>query len=310
MAISMMVPLVASALLGLFAPVIGRRLPPATAVRWLVAAMFVVTAALWYALAVIGLFALAHISLFADLGHYSKRLIGAGLPVPIGVAALSPLLLFGLMGAAFFRVVLGVRDLARAAIACRRMGPAVEGLVVVDQQEPDAYAVAGIRGRVVISTAMMQALPAEERRVLLAHEAAHLSKRHHLWIQAGQIAAAANPLLRPASRAINAMVERWADEIAAAEVGDRELAARALARAGLARSTSVRTTATAAALSAARHSVADRARALLAGPPPPRRAVVAVLTALMISVVGASAVTTVETVQQFRAAHTAYSTNH
>ena len=307
MAVTMAMPLLAGALLGLLAPWLGRRMPPPPAVRLLTASSYVVTAALWYALAVLGLLALAHIPLLGEIGRYSTKVIGSGLPVPIGLAALAPLLLCGLMIAALWRVVLGVRDLTRAAVTCRRMGPTVAGLVVVDRDEPDAYAVAGFRGRVVVSTGMMRALPADERRVLLAHEAAHLAKRHHLWLQAAQVVAAANPLLRPVPRAVGVAVERWADEIAAAEVADRALAARALARAGIARATATRTTATAGALAAARHSVADRARALLAGPPPRRRAAAGLLAALMVSAAGASAATTVETVQQFQAAHAAYS---
>src|SRR5215469_5578403 len=111
MASTMAVPLLASALLGFLAPWLARRLPPPTAVRLLTASSYVVTGALWYVLSVIGLLVLAHISLLADIGHYSTKVIGSGLPLPIGLAALAPLLLCGLMVAALCRVVLGVRDL-------------------------------------------------------------------------------------------------------------------------------------------------------------------------------------------------------
>ena len=63
------------------------------------------------------------------------------------------------------------RDLALAARTCRRLGPGAGGLVVVDDPAPDAYALPGLSGRVVVSTAMLRALPAAERRALLAHEA-------------------------------------------------------------------------------------------------------------------------------------------
>ena len=42
----------------------------------------------------------------------------------------------------------------------------------------------------------------EERAVLLAHEAAHLIGRHHLYLQVAELAAAANPLLRPAASSL------------------------------------------------------------------------------------------------------------
>jgi beta-lactamase regulating signal transducer with metallopeptidase domain len=195
-----------------------------------------------------------------------------------------------------------------AALACRRLGPAVGGLVVVDDEEPDAYTLPGIGGRVVVSTAMLRALPADERRVLLAHEAAHLTRRHHLWLQAAELAAAADPLLRPAARAVRAAVERDADEVAAAEVGDRAIAARALARAGLAPATARREAALAAALAGADHAVADRARAMLAGPPPPRRMLAGAVAALMLATGVAVLVTGVDTEARFEAAEQAYTT--
>ncbi len=79
--------------------------------------------------------------------------------------------------------------------------------------------------------------PPPERRVLLAHEAAHLRHHHHVYLQLVELSAAANPLLRPLASSVRIGVERWADEDAAAAVGDRTLTARALARASLARHT-------------------------------------------------------------------------
>jgi hypothetical protein len=71
---------------------------------------------------------------------------------------------------------------------------------------------------------------------LLAHEEAHQRHRHHVFVAVADIAAAANPLMRPVARAVRRSVERWADEVAAAEVGDRRVAARSVARAALVRS--------------------------------------------------------------------------
>ena len=98
---------------------------------------------------------------------------------------------------------------------------------------------------------MLRVLSADERRVVLAHEAAHLARHHHLYIQLADLAAAANPLLRPTASGVRLAVERDADEVAAGEVGDRRLAARALARAGLAKAgTSPRPTGNGVALAA------------------------------------------------------------
>jgi Zn-dependent protease with chaperone function len=305
----MILPLVAGVLLGGAAPWLGRRLPPATAVRLLVAAMYVTALATGFVLAVAGLLVMAQIPLIAALGHWSASVVGAGLPVPVAVGGLAAVTVCGLLLATLRRVTLGGRDLLLAAVACRRLGPAVAGLVVVDDDEPDAYALPGIGGRVVVSTAMLRALPADERRVLLAHEAAHLTHRHHLWVQAAELAAAANPLLRPAARAVRVAVERWADEVAAAEIGDRTLTARALARAGLARAAARRELpAMGAALAGADGAVADRARALLAGPPKRRRVLAGAVAALMLSTLTAVLIAGIDTEARFEAALTAYAT--
>jgi len=302
--VAMTLPLAVSVLLGVSASGLGRRLPPGTAVRLLTAAMLVTALATGFVLAVAGVLVLAQIPLVAALGHW----LGSGLPVPVVAGGLAALTVCGLLAAALRRAALSGRDLVLAAVACRRLGPAVGGLVVVDHEEPDAYALPGIGGRVVVSTAMLRALPADERRVLLVHEAAHLTCRHHLWVQAAELAAAADPLLLPAARAVRAAVERDADEIAAGEVGDRVLAARALARAGLARAAARREAVPEVALAGADAAVAERARALLAGPPPRRRVLAGAMAGLILATVTAAAVTSAETEARFEAAQIAYTT--
>ena len=305
---AMILPPLVGMLLGLTASRLGRLLRPGTAVRLLTVAMFVTALATGFVLAVAGVLVLAQIPLLAALGHYSPHVLGAGLPVPVLGGLLAALVVCGLLVTALRRAALGGRELVLAALACRRLGPAVEGLVIVDDDEPDAYALPGLGGRVVVSTAMLRALPADERRVLLAHEVAHLSRLHHLWIQAAEVAAAADPLLRPAARAVRTAVERDADELAAAEVGDRTLAARALARAGLARAAARRQAMPAAALAGAEGAVAYRARALLAGPPKRRRALTGAVAALTLVTVTAAAVTSVDAEARFEAAQHAYVT--
>ena len=152
--------------------------------------------------------------------------------------------------------------------------------MVVEDDIPDAYAVPGIRGRVVVTTAMFAALTTAERDVLLAHEAAHLAHRHHLWIQLSELAAVANPLLRQLPPVVRYAVERWADEDAARAVGDRRLTARAIAHAALAASAAgrrrqARLLDDSVMLAATGGDVPRRVRALL-NPPiaalvPPRR---------------------------------------
>jgi len=305
----MVVPLAVSALLGATAPWLGRRLPPATTVRLLTVAMVGVALASGFVLAVAGTLVVGQIPVVAAEGRWSARALASGLPVPLAVGGVAAVAVAGLLLAALRRAALVGRDLVRAARTCRRLGPDVDGLVVIEDDDPDAYALPGLGGRVVVSTAMLRALPAAERRALLAHEAAHLAHRHHLWVQAASVAAAANPLLGPVARTVATAVERWADEVAAAEVDDRALVARALARAGLAR-TGARRRSRPLALAGADHAVADRARALLAGPPPRRRALAGALAALLLVVATAVLVTGVDTETRFEAAESVYAAGH
>jgi hypothetical protein len=89
-------------------------------------------------------------------------------------------------------------------------------------------------------------------------------------VQLARLAAAANPLLLPVSRAVDLAVERWADDAAARTVGDRITVARALAAAALAHVRVPNGT-----LAAAQSNVVDRVRVLLQ--PPPRRGLVGAL---------------------------------
>jgi Zn-dependent protease with chaperone function len=107
-------------------------------------------------------------------------------------------------------------------------------LVITPDEAPMAYALPGAPGRVVVSTGMLAALNDIERQVLLAHERAHLTGRHHLFLTATALAAAANPMLRPLRTTVAYTVERWADEAAAERVGDRRSTAKAVGKAALA----------------------------------------------------------------------------
>jgi Zn-dependent protease with chaperone function len=205
--------------------------------------------------------ACAQLAPFARIGQWSAPALrdNAGFPTVIGILAL--LVILPCLIAASIRATRSLHALIRASRTVRLLQPDANDLVLVQDETPIAYSVAGWRGRIVVSTAMLCALSAPERRVLLAHEAAHLRHRHHLYIHLAQLAAAANPLLRSTAAAIARSVERSADEDAAAEVGDRQLAARALARAALAGAGHARAQHT---LAAADADVVERVRLLLA----------------------------------------------
>ncbi|MFF1344205.1 M56 family metallopeptidase [Streptomyces sp. NPDC058290] len=122
--------------------------------------------------------------------------------------------------------------------SCARRGgwPArAEGeLFVLADDFPDAYALPGRPGRIVVTSGMLRALSAAEREALLAHERAHLTGRHHLFTAAVELAALCHPALRALREPLAYALERCADEDAAHAVGDRRLTAQAIGKAALA----------------------------------------------------------------------------
>jgi beta-lactamase regulating signal transducer with metallopeptidase domain len=127
---------------------------------------------------------------------------------------------------------------------------------------------------------MLRALDPGERRVVLAHERSHLRHRHDRYRTLIRIAARINPLLRPAVRATDLLLERWADEDAARAVGSRRLTARALARAAVAAGPAAPAPGQA---SFAALPVSARVDALLAATPAGRsRAALVMLTAIAL----------------------------
>ncbi|MFI5888064.1 M56 family metallopeptidase [Streptomyces sp. NPDC051554] len=157
-----------------------------------------------------------------------------------------------------------VRRQAHTALAGLRGTP----VAVLPDAEAYAYALpAGPRDRIVVSTAMLSCLNAQERRALFAHERAHLTARHHRHLLIAQLAAQANPFLLPLRTAVPYVAEHWADEEAAHCVGSRKAVARAIGKAAL---VSRGTPGPTLAALAAPGPLPRRVAALLAPPPPAR----------------------------------------
>jgi beta-lactamase regulating signal transducer with metallopeptidase domain len=98
---------------------------------------------------------------------------------------------------------------------------------------PAAFTLPGRPGQIVLSTGLLQQLEPEERRVVVAHERAHLQLRHHRYVRMTQMAAAVFPIVMPMVQRVRFATERWADEVAARSIGDRDLVARTVAHAAL-----------------------------------------------------------------------------
>lgn len=110
---------------------------------------------------------------------------------------------------------------------------ATGGIVVVDSDVPDAFAVPSGGGAVVITTGLAEALSTNELRAVIEHERAHLRHRHSVWIQMCEIAARVDPVLEPLTTKVRHAAERQADE-SAARLGRRETLS-AIARTSLLR---------------------------------------------------------------------------
>jgi hypothetical protein len=261
----------------LVGPLLARALPPAAATRLLVPTCLVVGASAVWALLTVGFTWVAQLGPVSRYGDWSPERLRAETPFPTiiavgcGLLAVGSVTQAGVVGTRRIRRMLAVRD------ACDQLGEP-GSLVVLDNDRPDAFATPGAGGRIVVTTGLLRA---SERRALLAHEAAHLTHRHAWWLLATDVAAAANPLLRPTAAAIEHAVERWADEEAAKEVTDRRLVARTLARTALL--TRASATVPATGLAAAGGDVPCRVRALLAPPPRPRILPLTVLLAVLIT---------------------------
>ncbi|MEY9847575.1 M48 family metalloprotease [Streptacidiphilus sp. MAP5-3] len=226
-------PLVLPALAGLPARPFAERLEPRAA-TWLLTGVAVALAgASTVALGVLVVAGLIRVPLAAVLGHWSLTAVRQGDPVSLLEAAAAAVLLTAATVAAVRLVRRRVRALVAAGFEAACLPRAGE-YVVVDDPAPEAYALPGRPGRVVVSSGMLAALDEGEREVLIAHERAHLRAHHYAFVAVTHLAAAANPLLRPLNGAVAYTVERWADEHAARVCGDRRRAARAVGKAALA----------------------------------------------------------------------------
>ncbi|MGW2647077.1 M56 family metallopeptidase [Streptomyces sp. NPDC001393] len=281
-------------LLPLLAPLGARQLSercePRLATWLLTVSSLVLAVASTLSLGLLAVTGVTRVPLIAGLGHWSPGTARRDDPTELSVSVLAGLLLGGALVMAARMLWRRAGALAAAALDAACM-PSRDGLVVVDDPAPDAFALPGLPGRVVVSTGMLHTLDEAEHAILLAHERAHLAAHHYAFVALAQLGAAANPLLRPLATAVTYTTERWADESAAVVTGDRGRVARAVAKAALAaRDTPARSRLPGAALGilgrrrtrlATAGPVPRRVAALLA-PPLGRRPLLAAATAAVL----------------------------
>lgn len=217
----------------LAARTLADRLEPRLATWLLTCCALALSALSCAALGVLAVAGLVRLPLAGDLGDWSAATVRAGDPVSVIEAVGAGLVLAAAVVAGMRMLWRRMRALAAAAFEAACL-PGHGELVLVDDEAPDAYALPGLPGRVVVSTGMMDALDDADRQAMLAHERAHLTCHHYAFAAAAHLAAACNPLLKPVATAVAYTVERWADERAATACGDRRQVARAVGKAALA----------------------------------------------------------------------------
>lgn len=261
------------------APTLARRLPPATATRLLTATATAVAGGGTALALLVALPWFAQLPALVTLGPWSGSALRAALPVPGPVAV--TLAVAALAAAAHATTRAVRRTLAMIAVrrACADL-PHTDRLSVLGSDRPEAFSTPPPAGRIILSSGLIERLAPAELRVVLAHEGSHLQHGHAWYVFTADLAAAANPLLRPIARSVRHTVERWADEDAATVVADRRLVARTLARTALLTATAA---APAATLAGAHRGVPKRVAALLGAAPRRRLLPALILSALLLT---------------------------
>lgn len=224
----------------------------------------------------------ARVPLVAMVGQWAPHAVETHAPVAPVVSGLALAALVWLACRAWGegrRLLVEVRD----AIGAGALRQCRTEVVVVEDPTPQAHALGvgmASRGRIVVSSGLVQLLDAEERVAVIAHERAHNHQRHALVLTAARLSAALNPLLAPIVGDLRFALERSADEAAAA-VSSRDALASAIARTALA--TAAVPAAVATSLALHRRGVAERVAALLDEPPHRTRAAWALLAVAVIA---------------------------
>jgi Zn-dependent protease with chaperone function len=202
-----------------------RFVSPQRSTQVLTAAILLTTVAFVAALTQLGLAGLSEIPAVADRIGWCRALYQGqhGASPGVGLLAL----------ACLTAIVIGLHRYRRQLRLERAEYAGVSGIEVVAADGPVAFAVPGRPGGVVVGDILMGELTAGGREALLAHEHAHLRHRHHLYVHTAEACAAGLPLLRPLASRVRYMTERWADEVAAEQIGSRRLLAATIARVAL-----------------------------------------------------------------------------
>jgi Zn-dependent protease with chaperone function len=221
--IALALPLSICAVIVVAATTAHRRLPPALATRFVTIALVVLLVAALPTVLIVAVSFLAHAPVVGIGFEWCAHAIGVHGSVPpwIGVPAL-------------VLVVVGLVRAGRVLVEHRRFrSDDARPVHVVGSDRPYAVTLPGKAGQIVLSTAMIELLDDDERRIVIAHERAHARHRHDRYLLTAELVAAVLPPLRTLARRVNYSIERWADEAAVVVCGDRHRVAMTLGKVAL-----------------------------------------------------------------------------
>ena len=216
-------PLLAGLATVVLATSVHRRLPPRLATRFVTIALVLVALAALPTTLVLAIAFLAHAPVVGTGFEWCAMAMGLHGAVPTWLGA--PAAAVVAVGAV--RTVRLVRQHRRFAVG------GAHRVHVHHSATPYAVTLPGRAGQIVVSSALLDILDDDERRIVLAHERAHAHYRHDRYLLVAELAAAALPPLRAIARRVSYSIERWADEAAAAVCGDRRLVAITLGKVAL-----------------------------------------------------------------------------
>ncbi|MFW2336318.1 M56 family metallopeptidase [Ilumatobacter sp.] len=225
MNLTLLLPLALALLAALATMVAHRRLRPDLSAPLLTAAIIGVVLAVLPVLVVFSLGFVAHHPLLGGVLDWCHHVVGFHGAINPWVGGVASLLL-----------AVGTVRASRVIWAWRRFHRSEPGAPeVVDADDLFAYSLPGPGRRVVVSSGLIERLEAEEFAIVMAHEHSHAEHRHDRHLLIADLAVAVFPLAAPLRRRLRFVLERWADESAAASLGaDRRMVARTLARVAVA----------------------------------------------------------------------------
>ena len=209
--------------LAVLATSVHHRLPPRLATRFVTLTLVFVTIAVVPTALVVGVAFLAHAPVVGTGFEWCAQAIG----LHGSVSAWIGIPVVGLIAIGSLRTIRLLRQ--HRALRLDEAHP----IHIAHSSRAYAVTLPGRAGQIVMSTAMVDILDDDERRIVVAHERAHARYRHDRYLLVAELAAAAVPPLRALARRVTFSIERWADEAAAAVCGDRELVAMTLGKVAL-----------------------------------------------------------------------------